>query len=75
MYDRDAIIAAVDLAALADELLGERRGAARTPAWPCPNPQHAQTAGPRPCPCSRAIAVNSGGDATGVGRAGPRSTS
>lgn len=43
MYDRDAIIAAVDLATLADELLGERRGAARTPAWPCPNPQHAQT--------------------------------
>jgi DNA primase len=43
VYDRDAIIAAVDLAALADELLGERRGATRTPAWPCPNPQHAQT--------------------------------
>ena len=43
MYDRDAIIASTDLPALADELLGARRGTARTPAWPCPNPQHAQT--------------------------------
>jgi hypothetical protein len=43
MYDRDAVIAAVDLAALADELLGEHRGTTRSPAWSCPNPQHAQT--------------------------------
>jgi 5S rRNA maturation endonuclease (ribonuclease M5) len=43
MYDRDALIAAVDLPALADELLGGHRGTARSPAWPCPNPQHAQT--------------------------------
>jgi hypothetical protein len=43
MYDRDAIIANVDLTALADELLGGRRGTARSPAWPCPNPRHAQT--------------------------------
>jgi hypothetical protein len=43
MYDRDAIIANVELTALADELLGGRRGTARSPAWPCPNPQHAQT--------------------------------
>ena len=43
MYDRDALIASTDLLALADELLGARRGTARTPAWPCPNPQHAQT--------------------------------
>lgn len=43
MYDRDALIAAVDLPALADELLGGHRGSARSPAWPCPSPQHAQT--------------------------------
>lgn len=43
MYDRDAIIANVDLTALADEFLGGRRGTTRSPAWPCPNPQHAQT--------------------------------
>lgn len=43
MYDRDALIAAVDLTGLADELLGAHRGAARTPMWPCPNPEHAQT--------------------------------
>lgn len=43
MYDRDAILAAVDLPGLADELLGDRRGTARSPVWPCPDPQHAQT--------------------------------
>lgn len=43
MYDRDAIIAAVDLRALADELLGEHTGGERNPAWRCPSPQHAQT--------------------------------
>lgn len=43
MYDRDGLIAATDLAALADELLGARRGNERTPIWPCPNPQHPQT--------------------------------
>jgi DNA primase len=43
MYDRDALIAAVDLPTLADELLGDHRGTTRSPAWPCPNPQHAQT--------------------------------
>ncbi len=43
MYDRDAIIANIDLTSLADELLGGRRGTARSPVWPCPDPQHAQT--------------------------------
>jgi len=43
MYDRDALIAAVNLETLADELLGEHRGSTRTPTWPCPNPQHPQT--------------------------------
>lgn len=43
MYDRDAILAAVDLPALADEMLGHHHGGERTPVWPCPNPNHAQT--------------------------------
>lgn len=43
MYDRDAIIAAVDLPALADDLLGQHSGGERNPTWPCPSPQHAQT--------------------------------
>lgn len=41
-HDRDAILARVDLEALADELLGPRlRPAIRM--WPCPNPDHHQT--------------------------------
>src|SRR3954470_4776456 len=43
MFDRDRIVEATDLAALADELLGPHRGGGRSPMWPCPNPQHAQT--------------------------------
>lgn len=43
MYDRDALLSAVDLAQLADDLLGPRSGSARTPMWRCPNPGHAQT--------------------------------
>ena len=43
MYDRDAILAAVDLRTLADELLGPHAGGDRNPSWRCPNPQHAQT--------------------------------
>lgn len=41
-YDRDRILAAVDLPALADDLLGTRKGA-RTPTWRCPSETHAQT--------------------------------
>lgn len=41
-HDRDALLARVDLAALADELLGPRaRPAVRM--WRCPNPDHQQT--------------------------------
>ena len=41
-HDRDAILARVDLEALADELLGPRpRPFIRM--WPCPNPDHPQT--------------------------------
>lgn len=43
MYDRDALLAAVDLRALADDLLGPAGTNGRTRMWPCPNPQHAQT--------------------------------
>jgi hypothetical protein len=43
MYDRDALLAAVDLRALADELLGAGVGTGRSRMWPCPNPNHAQT--------------------------------
>lgn len=43
MYDRDAILAATDLAALADELLGPHVGNGAHPKWCCPSPQHAQT--------------------------------
>ena len=41
-YDRDRILANVDLVALADELLGAHKGT-RTPTWPCPEETHAQT--------------------------------
>ena len=43
MFDRDRIVAAIDLATLADELLGPRRGTGPSAMWPCPSPQHAQT--------------------------------
>ncbi|HET7720856.1 MAG TPA: hypothetical protein VFK43_12885, partial [Acidimicrobiales bacterium] len=43
MYDRDALLAATDLRALADDLLGHHHGPERSPTWTCPNPQHAQT--------------------------------
>lgn len=43
MYDRDRLLDSTDLPALADELLGHRTGSDRSPTWPCPNPNHAQT--------------------------------
>lgn len=43
MLDRNRIVEATDLAALADELLGPRRGTSRSASWPCPSSQHAQT--------------------------------
>jgi DNA primase len=42
-YDRDELLARIDLEQLADELLGPHRGRARSPSWPCPLPTHAQT--------------------------------
>lgn len=43
MFDRDRILQAVDLSALADELLGGHSGTGRSSTWPCPSPTHAQT--------------------------------
>lgn len=43
MYDRDRVLDSVDLAALADEVLGGHHGSDRSSTWPCPNPDHAQT--------------------------------
>ncbi|MGQ0823764.1 MAG: toprim domain-containing protein [Actinomycetota bacterium] len=43
MYDRDALLAAVDLRALADDLLGPARASGRARMWSCPNSRHAQT--------------------------------
>lgn len=43
MYDRDALLAATDLRALADELVGPAGRGDRSRMWHCPNPQHAQT--------------------------------
>jgi hypothetical protein len=43
VYDRDRIVETIDLASLADEVLGPRRGTSRSASWPCPSPQHAQT--------------------------------
>ncbi len=43
MLDRDRIVEGTDLAALADELLGPRRGTSGSPTWACPSRQHAQT--------------------------------
>jgi DNA primase len=43
MFDRDAVLSAVDLVELADEMLGPRAGTARSPSWRCPKPTHRQT--------------------------------
>ncbi len=43
MHDRDRILEATDLLALANEFLGPRARTARSPTWPCPSPNHAQT--------------------------------
>jgi DNA primase len=43
MWDRDALLAAVELTELADDLLGPHSGTARSPCWPCPSAEHPQT--------------------------------
>ena len=42
-YDRDELLARTDLAALADELLGDHVGQGRNARWPSPVPDHPQT--------------------------------
>lgn len=42
-YDRDVLLASVDLRSLADELLGGHHGSERSPTWSCPVQTHAQT--------------------------------
>jgi hypothetical protein len=42
-YDRDAILARVDLGQLADELLGGHKGSGTGARWPSPVPGHPQT--------------------------------
>lgn len=41
--DRNEVLARTDLEALADQLLGERRGRGRSAKWPSPVPGHPQT--------------------------------
>ena len=43
MYDRDVLLAATDLGALADDVLGPHVGPDQHSMWPCPSPTHAQT--------------------------------
>lgn len=47
-YDRDEVLARTDLGALADELLGARRGRGRSATWPCPDPGHGPQTGRTP---------------------------
>lgn len=42
-YDRDELLARVDLEALFLELVGPGRGRGRSATWPCPEPSHEQT--------------------------------
>lgn len=46
--DRDHILDTTDLAMLADELLGPRRGRGRSGTWPCPAPGHGTQTGKSP---------------------------
>jgi DNA primase len=47
-YDRDEVLARTDLGALADEVLGPRRGRGRSATWPCPDPAHGSQTGRTP---------------------------
>ena len=47
-YDRDEVLARTDLGALADELLGARRGRGRSATWACPDAGHGPQTGRTP---------------------------
>src|ERR1700674_840377 len=48
LLPRDQILEATDLAGLADELLGPRRGRGPSATWPCPSPHHGPQTGRTP---------------------------
>ena len=48
LLPRDQILEATDLAKLADELLGPRRGRGPSATWPCPSPHHGPQTGRTP---------------------------
>ncbi len=48
LLPRDDILEQTDLAALADELLGPRRGRGPSATWPCPSPHHGPQTGRTP---------------------------
>lgn len=47
-YDRDEVLARTDLAGLADEVLGERKGRGASASWRCPEPGHGPQTGRTP---------------------------
>ena len=47
-FDRELILERVDLAALADEVLGPRSGRGRSVSWSCPDPGHGPQTGRTP---------------------------
>src|SRR5207249_4884440 len=47
-YDRDEILARVDLPALCEETLGPPKGRGRSATWPCPAPRHGTQTGKTP---------------------------
>ncbi|HXC77096.1 MAG TPA: toprim domain-containing protein [Candidatus Acidoferrum sp.] len=48
LLPRDQILEQTDVAALADELLGPRRGRGPSATWPCPSPHHGPQTGRTP---------------------------
>ena len=47
-YDRNDVLARIDLAGLCDELLGPRRGRGSSASWSCPDPGHGPQTGQTP---------------------------
>lgn len=47
-YDRDDVLARIDLQQLCDELLGPHKGRGHSASWPCPDPHHGAQTGKTP---------------------------
>jgi hypothetical protein len=47
-YDRDDVLARIDLGQLCDELLGPHKGRGRSASWPCPDLHHGPQTGQTP---------------------------